>query len=61
VKLLFDQNISFRAVKQIARQFPQAKQVRESQLENFSEKAYGNLQSSRIIQLSHLTQTFMIL
>jgi predicted nuclease of predicted toxin-antitoxin system len=38
VKLLFDQNISFRAVKQIARQFPQARQVRELQLENFSDK-----------------------
>ncbi|MES1222082.1 MAG: DUF5615 family PIN-like protein [Bacteroidota bacterium] len=38
MKLLFDQNISFRAVKQISRQFPLAKQVRELQLENVTDR-----------------------
>jgi predicted nuclease of predicted toxin-antitoxin system len=38
VKLLFDQNISFRAVKQITILFPLARQVRELQLENFSDR-----------------------
>ncbi|MFH1160284.1 MAG: DUF5615 family PIN-like protein [bacterium] len=34
MKLLFDQNISFRAVKEIKEIFPDAKQVRELHLEN---------------------------
>ena len=38
MKLFFDQNISFRVVKQISRIFPLASQVRELELENFSDK-----------------------
>ncbi|HRH03274.1 MAG TPA: DUF5615 family PIN-like protein [Bacteroidia bacterium] len=38
MKLLFDQNISFRTVKQITKLFPLARQVRELQLENFSDR-----------------------
>ncbi len=34
MKLLFDQNISFRLIKKIARLYPEAKQVREIGLEN---------------------------
>ncbi len=34
MKLLFDQNISFRLVKRIKDIFPEAKQVRELLLEN---------------------------
>ncbi|MEA3316998.1 MAG: DUF5615 family PIN-like protein [Bacteroidota bacterium] len=35
MKLLFDQNISFRLIKRIVDLFPQSKQVRELGLENF--------------------------
>ena len=38
MKLLFDQNISFRAVKQIIKIFPHSKQVKELLLENFSDR-----------------------
>jgi predicted nuclease of predicted toxin-antitoxin system len=38
LKLLFDQNISFRAVKHLTSQFPLARQVRELKLENFSDR-----------------------
>ena len=38
MKLLFDQNISFRVVKQISKIFPLARQVRELQLENFTDR-----------------------
>jgi len=34
MKLLFDQNISFRLIKQITDLFPDSKQVRELGLEN---------------------------
>ena len=37
MKLLFDQNISFRVIKKISAKFPQAKQVRELRLENNSD------------------------
>jgi predicted nuclease of predicted toxin-antitoxin system len=37
MKLLFDQNISFRIIKMISEQFPDAKQLRELQLENFTD------------------------
>ena len=38
MKLLFDQNISFRVVRQISKTFPLARQVRELQLENFTDR-----------------------
>lgn len=37
MKLLFDQNISFRLMEKIAAHYPQAKQVMELGLENFSD------------------------
>ena len=37
MKLLFDQNISFRIVSKISSQFPEAKQVRELGIENYSD------------------------
>ena len=37
MKLLFDQNISFRIVSKIANLFPEAKQVRELGIENYSD------------------------
>ncbi len=37
MKLLFDQNISFRLIKQIIDLFPNSKQVRELGLENFTD------------------------
>jgi predicted nuclease of predicted toxin-antitoxin system len=38
MKLLFDQNISFRAVKGLCEIFPEAKQVRELYLENATDR-----------------------
>ncbi|MBX9850258.1 MAG: DUF5615 family PIN-like protein [Cytophagaceae bacterium] len=38
MKLLFDQNISFRIVKNIVAQFPAAKQVKELGLENSTDR-----------------------
>lgn len=38
MKLLFDQNISFRLIRKIADVFPEAKQVRELGLENFTDR-----------------------
>jgi predicted nuclease of predicted toxin-antitoxin system len=38
MKLLFDQNISFKVVKGLKREFPLAKQVRELGLENSTDK-----------------------
>lgn len=37
MKLLFDQNISFRILSKISNLFPQAKQVRSLGIENFSD------------------------
>ena len=37
MKLLFDQNISFRIIKQLERVFPGSKQVKELGLENTSD------------------------
>lgn len=37
MKLLFDQNISFRIIKKIIIEFPEAKQVRELDIEDFSD------------------------
>jgi len=39
MKLLFDQNISFRVIKGIIDLFPLAKQVREVGLENYSDRS----------------------
>jgi predicted nuclease of predicted toxin-antitoxin system len=39
MKLLFDQNISFRVIKGINDLFPLAKQVRELRLENYSDRS----------------------
>lgn len=38
MKLLFDQNISYRVVKQLSESFPGAKQVRELNLENSTDR-----------------------
>jgi predicted nuclease of predicted toxin-antitoxin system len=38
MKLLFDQNLSFRLVRKLSNIFPEAKQVRELQLENKTDK-----------------------
>lgn len=38
MKLLFDQNISFRVIKKISSAYPEAKQVRELELENCSDR-----------------------
>ncbi len=37
MRLLFDQNISFRIISKISNFFPEAKQVRELGIENFSD------------------------
>jgi predicted nuclease of predicted toxin-antitoxin system len=37
VKLLFDQNISFRIISKIETNFPEAKQVRQLGIENYSD------------------------
>jgi len=37
VKLLFDQNISFRIISKIETSFPEAKQVRQLGIENYSD------------------------
>ncbi len=37
MKLLFDQNISFRVISKIKLKFPEAKQVRELGIENYSD------------------------
>jgi predicted nuclease of predicted toxin-antitoxin system len=37
VKLLFDQNISFRIISKIKKNFPEAKQVRQLGIENYSD------------------------
>jgi len=42
MKLLFDQNISFRVIKGIQDLFPLAKQVRELGLENYTDKSIWN-------------------
>ena len=42
MKLLFDQNISFRLISLIKSNFPEAKQVRELNLENASDKEIWN-------------------
>lgn len=42
MKLLFDQNISFRLVKMISDIFPEAKQIRELGLENFTDRQIWN-------------------
>jgi predicted nuclease of predicted toxin-antitoxin system len=39
MKLLFDQNISFRVISEINGLFPLAKQVRELGLENYSDRS----------------------
>lgn len=38
MKLLFDQNISFRIIRQVIERFPSSSQVRQLGLENFSDK-----------------------
>lgn len=38
MKLLFDQNISFRIISKISLNYPEAKQVREIGIENYSDK-----------------------
>ncbi len=38
MKLLFDQNISFRVVRELQNYFPEAKQVRELNLENATDR-----------------------
>jgi predicted nuclease of predicted toxin-antitoxin system len=42
VKLLFDQNISFRVVKKIHTLFPGSKQLREAKLENATDQQVWN-------------------
>jgi len=42
MKLLFDQNISYRLVKKIKEFFPEAKQVRELNLENKTDRQIWN-------------------
>jgi len=42
VKLLFDQNISFRVIAKIAENYPEAKQIRALGLENFSDLEIWN-------------------
>lgn len=38
MKLLFDQNISFRILKKIEKYFPESRQVKELGLQNFSDR-----------------------
>ena len=48
MKLLFDQNISFRILSKIKLNFPDAKQVRQLGIENYSDIEiwkYGNMAS----------------
>lgn len=52
MKLLFDQNISFRVIKQIIENFPDSNQVRQLGLEDFSDKAiweYGKKNNYTIV------------
>lgn len=42
MKLLFDQNISFRLIKKLSNIFPEARQVKELGLENFTDKQIWN-------------------
>ena len=42
MKLLFDQNISFRLVRKISEIFPEAKQIRELGLENNTDRQIWN-------------------
>lgn len=42
MKLLFDQNISFRILRKLEQVFPEAKQVRELGLENYSDRQIWN-------------------
>jgi predicted nuclease of predicted toxin-antitoxin system len=42
MKLLFDQNISFRLVRKILGTFPEAKQIRELGLENYTDRQIWN-------------------
>jgi len=42
VKLLFDQNISFRLINKISEKYPEAKQVRQLGLENYSDTEIWN-------------------
>lgn len=37
MKLLFDQNISYRIIKKICNYYPESKQIRELKLENSSD------------------------
>ena len=46
MRLLFDQNISFRIVKKLSSIFPDAEQLRELQLENFSDNEIWNYAKS---------------
>ncbi|WP_218043844.1 DUF5615 family PIN-like protein [Flavobacterium gawalongense] len=46
MRLLFDQNISFRIISKIEANFPEAKQVRQLGIENYSDVEmlkYGNM------------------
>lgn len=47
MRLLFDQNISHRLVKQIIDLFPEAKQVRELGIKIFQIDQYGSLQKKK--------------
>ncbi len=38
MKLLFDQNISYRLIDKICNDFPEAKQIRELGLENYTDR-----------------------
>ncbi|MBC8490658.1 MAG: DUF5615 family PIN-like protein [Bacteroidetes bacterium] len=40
MKLLFDQNISFRVINKIKKIFPEARHVRQLALENFTDKDF---------------------
>lgn len=56
MKLLFDQNISFRVIKKISRFFPNAKQVKELGLENSADMQiweYAKDQEFTIVTFFH--------
>jgi len=51
MKLLFDQNISYRLVSQVQDMLPESRQIRECGLENSTDKQIWNTQKKMTISL----------
>ena len=59
MKLLFDQNISFRLIHKISNDFPQAKQVRELGLDNFTDRQIWDYAKSNDFTIVTFDADFM--